>query len=102
MKLRVITDQTRTYVYDASKVVAEFLRPFSRNEFTISDVLAFPELLTNAGNSDDYEDGSYDVESFFTSIPIKETIDYIIHKIYTEKVIEPMYKESIFKMLLIK
>ena len=102
LKLRPIIDQTRAYIYDASKVVAQFLKPLARNEFTISDTLAFPELLKNIENSDDYEDVSYDVESLFTSIPIKETIDYIIHKIYTKNVIEPMCKKSIFKKLLIK
>ena len=51
-------------------------------------------------NSDDYEDVSYDVDGLLISIPIKETIDYIIHKVYT--VIEPMCKKSIFKKLLIK
>ena len=80
LKLRTIIDQTGTYIYDASKVVVQFLKPLARNEFTISDTLAFPELLKNIENSDDYEDVSYDVESLFTSIPIKETIDYIIHK----------------------
>ena len=102
LKLRPIIDQTRTYIYDASKVVAQFLKPLARNEFTISDTLAFPELLKNIENSDNYEDVSYDVESLFTSIPIKETIDYIIHKIYIKNVIEPMCKKSIFKKLLIK
>ena len=102
LKLRPIIDQTRTYIYDASKVVAQFLKPLDRNEFTISDTLAFPELLKNIENSDNYEDVSYDVESLFTSIPIKETIDYIIHKIYIKNVIEPMCKKSIFKKLLIK
>ena len=102
LKLRPIIDQTGTSIYDASKVVAEFLKLLARNEFTISDTLAFPELLKNIENSDDYEDVSYDVESLFTSIPIKETIDYIIHKIYTKNVIEPMCKKSIFKKLLIK
>ena len=101
-RLRSIIDQTGTCIYDASKVVAQFLKPLARNEFTISDTLAFPELLKNIENSDDYEDVSYDVESLFTSIPIKETIDYIIHKIYTKNVIEPMCKKSIFKKLLIK
>ena len=102
MKLRPIIDQTGTYIYDESKVVAQFLKPLARNEFTISDTLAFPELLKNIENSDDYEDVSYDVESLFTSIPIKETIDYIIHKTYTKNVIKPMCKKSIFKKLLIK
>ena len=102
LKLRPIIDQTGTYIYDESKVVAQFLKPLARNEFTISDTLAFPELLKNIENSDDYEDVSYDVESLFTSIPIKETIDYIIHKIYTKNVIEPMCKKWIFKKSLIK
>ena len=56
LKLRPIIDQTGTYIYDASKVVAEFLKPLARNKFTISDTLAFPELLKNIENSDDYED----------------------------------------------
>ena len=78
------------------------MKPLARNEFTISDTLAFSELLKNIENSDDYEDVSYDLKSLFTSIPIKETTDYIIHKIYTKNVFEPMCKKSIFKKLLIK
>ena len=78
------------------------MKPLARNEFTISDTSAFSDLLKNIKNSDDYEDVSYDVESLFTSIPIKETIDYIIRKTYAKNVIEPMRKKSIFKKLLIK
>ena len=102
LKLTPIIDQTGTYIYDASKVVAQFLKPHARNEFTISDTLAFPELLKNIENSDNYENVSHDVQSLFTRIPIKETIDYIIHKIYIKNIIEPMYKKSIFKKLLRK
>ena len=93
-------------MYDALKVVAEFLIPLARNEFTISDTLPFPNLLKNIENSDDYENVSYNVESYysilFTSIPVKETIDYIIRKKYTKNIIEPMCKKSIFRKLSIK
>ena len=51
-------------------------------------------------NVDDYEDASYDVESLFTSIPVKETIDYIIQKIYVKKEIKPFCKKYIFIKLL--
>ena len=47
MKPRPSIDQTGTYIYDVSKVVAQFLKQLARNEFTISDTLAFPELLKN-------------------------------------------------------
>ena len=88
-----------SYIYDASNVATEFLKPLARNEFTVSDTLTFPELLKNIENSDDYEDVSYGVKFLFTSIPIKKTIEYIIHKIYTDKDVEPMCKKSIFKKL---
>ena len=46
---------------------------------------------------------SYDVESLFTSIPISETIHYIIKQIYENKVIKPMCKSKlIFRRLLQK
>ena len=46
---------------------------------------------------------SYDVESLFTSMPINETMDYIIKEIYENKVIKPMCKSKlIFRRLLEK
>ena len=51
LKLRPVIDQTGSYIYNASKAVAQFLKPLARNEFTISDTLAFPELLKNIENS---------------------------------------------------
>ena len=59
-------------------------------------------MLKNAEDSDDYEDVSYDVESLFTSISVKEAIDYIIQKIYVKKEIKPFCKKSIFIKLLKK
>ena len=38
----------------------------------------------------------------FTKIPLKETFDYIIHKIYDEKFRKPIYKNLIYKRLLYK
>ena len=52
--------------------------------------------------SEDEEDVSYDVESLFTNIPIKETIDYIIEQIYTHKKLKPICSQLIFKRLLLK
>ena len=97
-----IIDQTGTYVYNTSKVVAKYLWPLSKNKYSIDDTLTFPDLLKNAEETNDYEDVSYDVENLFTSIPVKETIDYIIQKIYVRKEIKPFCKKSIFIKLLKK
>ena len=81
LKLHPFIDQTGTYIYNASKVVAKYLRPVSKNKYSIDDTLTFLDLLKNAEESDDYEDVSYNVESLFTTIPVKETIEYTIQKI---------------------
>ena len=100
--MRPIIDQTGTYIYNASKVVAKYLRPLSKNKYSIDDTLTFPDLLKNAEESDDYEDVSYDVESLFTSIPVKEAIDYIIQKMYVKKEIKPFCTKSSFINLIKK
>ena len=89
LKLRPIIDQTGTYIYKASKVVAKYLGPLAKNEYTIRDTLSFPDLLKSVPSDDNYEDVSYDVESLFTSIPVQETIDYILYKIYVKKELKP-------------
>ena len=80
LKLHPIIDQTGTYIYNASKVVAKYLRPVSKNKYSIDDTLTFLDLLKNAEESDDYEDVSYNVESLFITILVKETIEYTIQK----------------------
>ena len=102
LKLHQIIDQTGTYIYNASKAVAKYLRPLSKNMYSIDDTLTFPELLENAEESDDYEDSLYNVKSLFNSIPVKKTISYVIQKNYVKKEIEPFCKKSIFVKLLKK
>ena len=102
LKLCQVIDQTGTYIYNASKVVAKYLKPLAKNEFTISDTLTFPDLVKNTSNSSESEDGSYDVESIFTSIPVEETDNYIVDRIYVRREIESSCEKSIFKKLLFK
>ena len=74
----------------------------AKNEFTISDTLTFPDLVKNTSNSSESEGGSYDVESIFTSIPVEETDNYIVDRIYVRREIESSCEKSIFKKLLFK
>ena len=78
LKLRPIIDQTGTYIYNASKLVAIYLSPLSKNKFSITDTLSFPEFLKNSSNDEYFEDVSDDVKNLFTSIPVQEKINYII------------------------
>ena len=52
LKLRSITGHLRCYIYNASKLVAKYVSPLSKTEFSI---VSFSKLLTI--RSDDKSDG---------------------------------------------
>ena len=80
-------------------------KPLTKNESVINNTHNFPlvlNMLNNEPISEDEEDTSDDVESLFTNIPFKATIDFICEEIYVHKKLEPMCNKSIFKKLLYK
>ena len=97
MAAGTIIDLKGTYTYNTSKFIANYLERLPKNQYTISDILKFPDLLKSADTNANYEDVSYDVESLFTSIPVAETIEYILKRINTNKELKPLCKKSIFK-----
>ena len=56
--------------------------------FCIKTTTDFAERLSNRTVDDNEVLVSYDVSSLFTEVPLDETIDYIIHEIYT---IQPLF-----------
>ena len=48
--------------------------------FFINNTQDFPAMLNNVPISEDEEDVSYDLESLFANIPIKDTIDFIFEE----------------------
>ena len=102
LKLRAIIEQTGAATYNASKSVANYLRPLTNNKFVIKDCLLFPDILKSTVLENDEEIVSYDAQPLFTNIPIKETIDYICDEIYKNNALEPMCKKSMFRKLLYK
>ena len=103
LKFRPIIGQSNTYTYNAVKIVSNYLQPLTRNDYFIKDTLTFAEIIKSDVLDPDEEYISHDVESLFTSITVKETIDYIITETYGNKIIEPMCKSKlIFRRLLEK
>ena len=98
-----IIDQTGTFTYNCSKVIAEYLKPQCQNEYTIKDTQCFPEMLRDLpplNNCEEYI--SYDVDSLLTNFPLKETIDYILEEIYVKGKMKAICSKLIFKRLLYK
>ena len=68
--------------------MVSYLKPLCITEFSIKDTLKFPSMNKDLPLlNDDEEYVSYDIESLFTNIPWKETIDYIIHQVYLLKIV---------------
>ena len=102
LKFRPIVDQTGTATYGTAKVIGEYLKLLAFNEYKINDCLKFPDIKASPSLQKNEEYVSYEADSLFTNIPLKETTDYIIYKIDNEKFLKPICKKMIFKRLLFK
>ena len=70
------------------------------NKYTISSTLAFPDILRENPLDSNQENVSHHADSQFKSIPLDETIDFILDETYIQKKLESFYKKSVFKKLL--
>ena len=97
LKLQPIIDQTGICYYKMGKVIAQYLKLITKNEFVINNLQDnIQQMLNRLEVSEDEEDVSYDIGSLFTNITITETIDFICNEIC----IQPICKCSIFKNVL--
>ena len=95
LKLRPIIDQIGTCYCKTEKVITQYLKPLTKNEFVINNTQGFPSMLNKVKMLEDEEDVRYDVESLFTNIPSNGTIDFICDEIYIHKKLQPIFKRSL-------
>ena len=105
LKFRLILGQTGTYTYNAAQVTAEHLKPLTddENPYIIHNTQEFSSIIkAEPPLETDEEYVSYNAESMFTNIPVRETINYILAEIYDHQKLKPMCCKLIFKGLLLK
>ena len=70
--------------YNIAHVIAEYLKPLAdENPYIIRNMQDFPSILKQEPQLEtDKEYLFYDLESLFTSILVRETINYILAEIY--------------------
>ena len=96
IKLRPIVSTCGAYYYQAAKQLFKYLAPLAVNKFTIKGTLDSASRLEDRIIEDDEVLVSYDVYSLFTEVPLKETIEYIVEKIYTENKLSQLSNKCIF------
>ena len=100
---RPIIDTTNTPHYNVGKFLSTLLNPITVNKFSLKDsfdtasaIQSIPQNLFNEG----YPLVSFDVESLFTNVPLKQTINIIIRRAYNEKLLDTtLTKRSLEKLL---
>ena len=78
------------------------MKSLCKNEITINEAQSFSQELLALLHLKDEEDISYDAESLFTNILVKETIHNIIDQIYVQRKVPPICTKLMFKRFLLK
>ena len=84
--LRPIISQIGSYTYELAKFLVPILAPLTTNDHTIKDSFSFIQELLSIKSAPYMS--SFDVVSLFTNIPLEETINICLDKLYanTDKV----------------
>ena len=87
-----------TPTYKLSKFFVSLLTPLALNEYTIKYLFFFAEELLNYDSN--LIMASFDTESRFTNIPLQETIDLCVERLFNDKPNIDGFTETDFHELL--
>ncbi len=100
---RPIVDTTSTPHYNVGKFLASLLNPLTINKYNLTDtfeavsaIKAIPENLFEEGD----RFVSFDVESLFTNVPLKRTIDLVLLRVFKDKLINTTLSKRMLTKLL--
>ena len=80
--MRPIVSSIGTYSYELSKYLVDMLKPLTTNDYTIKVSFSFVNELNPVTNVPFMS--SFDVTSRFTNIPLEETIEICLNKLYSD------------------
>ena len=82
LPLRPTVSKIGTATYHLLKYLAELLSPISESEYTIKNAKYFVEKIKKEHITNDHLLVLLDVKSLFTNVPLDETIEIILNRIY--------------------
>ena len=75
------------------------LAPIGKSDRSINKTEAFVKQVKGQRIPEGYKMILFDVKNLFTNVPLKETVDIILTKVYDEKKIDTKIPKSILKEL---
>ena len=97
--LRPIISQVTTPTYQVAKKLNSLLAPYVPNGRSVSSATEFIDLLRTAPPCHDI--ASLDVESLFTNVPVDETIDIIMDRVYRGDMPQLDIPEDVLRAMLV-
>ena len=82
-KFRTIISQIGSPTYKLAKFLTKYITPHTTNDYTLKDSFKFSSII-NQQNHHLFM-ASLDVDSLFTNVPLDETIEIVINKVYGRK-----------------
>ena len=79
-KLRPIISQVTTPTYETAKQLDDIIKPYIPSKYMLKSRDEFINIIQTT--KPDNPPSSLDVESLFTNVPVKETIDIILRNVY--------------------
>ena len=101
---RPIVDTTTTPHYNVGKFLSSLLNPLTINEYHLTDsfeavsaIKAIPQNLFDEG----FRFVSFDIESLFTNVPLKRTLNLVLKRVFTDGLIDTTLSKRTLKKLLL-
>ena len=100
---RLIVDTTSTLHYNVRKFLASLLNPLTIDKYNLTDSFVAVSAI-KAIHENLFEEGycfvSFDVESLFTNVPLKQTINLVLLRVFKDKLINTTLSKHTLKKLL--
>ena len=99
--MRPVVSMVGTPEYHLAKFLDDYIKPNFPNDYMLSSTKDFIDKLKLLSIQGDETMVSFDVSSLFTNVPLMETIDIVIDRVYREDaVITPPFKKLYVKGVL--
>ena len=100
---RPIIDTTNTPHYGVGKFLTRLLNPLTQNVYSIKDSFEAVDRIRSMPTElfdESYRYFFFDVTSLFTNVPLNNTINIILHRIYKENIVKTNMRKSTLKKLI--
>ena len=100
LPIRPIVSNIGTATYELAKYIGKIISPLGKSNYTINNTAEFIKSLEAIKIPEGFQMISFDVKNLFTNVPLEDTINIIMKKVYEENVIKTFFTPIELKFLL--